>query len=50
VLKRSLPLRLETEVFMNKKGKVAAELNDEKWLRDVELLWDISYHVNDFNI
>jgi hypothetical protein len=43
VLKSSLTLRLETEMFMNEKGKVVAKVSDEKWL------WDISHYVNDLN-
>jgi hypothetical protein len=32
---------------MNKKGKVVAELGNEKWHWDLALLHDISHHVND---
>jgi hypothetical protein len=32
VLRRFSVLRLEIEMFMNKKGKVVAEVSDEKWL------------------
>jgi hypothetical protein len=31
VLKRVLALMLEIELFVNDKGKVVAELSDEKW-------------------
>jgi len=37
-------LRLETEMFINDKGKVVAELSDEKWLWNVELLCDMSHY------
>jgi hypothetical protein len=37
-------------MFMNEKGKVMAKLSDVKWLWDLALLCDISYHVNDLNI
>jgi hypothetical protein len=50
VLKHFLALRQEIEMFMNEKGKVVAELSDEKWLWDLALLCDISHHVNDLNI
>jgi hypothetical protein len=33
-----LALRLEREVLINEKGKVVAELSDEKWLWVLELL------------
>jgi hypothetical protein len=36
-------------MFTNKKGKVVAELGDEKWLWDLALLCDISHHINDLN-
>jgi hypothetical protein len=39
MLKRIRALRLETEMFMNEKGKVVAELSDEKWL------WDLHCYV-----
>jgi hypothetical protein len=31
---------LKIEMFMNEKGRVVAELNDEKWLLDLTLLCD----------
>jgi hypothetical protein len=31
---------------MNEKGKIVADLSDEKWLSDLALLCDISHHVN----
>jgi hypothetical protein len=34
---------------MNEKGKVMAELSDEKWIWDLALLCDISNHVNYLN-
>jgi hypothetical protein len=49
VFKRFLALKIEIEMFMNEKGKVVAELIDEKWLWDLAFLCDISYHVNDLN-
>jgi hypothetical protein len=42
-------MRLEIEEFTNEKCKIAAELSDRKWLRDLALLYDISYHLNDLN-
>jgi hypothetical protein len=35
--------------FMNKKGKVVAELRDKKFLWDLALLCGISRHANDLN-
>jgi hypothetical protein len=49
VLKRFLALRIETEMFMNEKGKVVAECTDEKWLWDLAFLCDVSHRVNDLN-
>jgi hypothetical protein len=49
VLKHFSTLRLEIKMFMNEKGKVAAELSDEKWHWDLVLLCDISHHVNNLN-
>jgi hypothetical protein len=46
VWKPFLALRLQTEMFVNEKGKVVAELSDEKWLWDLALLCDINHHVN----
>jgi hypothetical protein len=34
MLKRFLALTLGMEMFMNEKGKVVAEISDEKWLWD----------------
>jgi hypothetical protein len=34
---------------MSEKGKVVAELSDEKWLWDLALLCDISHYVNYLN-
>jgi hypothetical protein len=34
---------------MNEKGKVVAELSDEKWRWDLALLSNISHHINDSN-
>jgi hypothetical protein len=50
VSKRVRALRLGIEMVMNEKGKVVAELRDEKWLSDLALLRDISHHVNYSNI
>jgi hypothetical protein len=36
-------------MFMNEKGKVVAELSDEKWFWDLEWLCGISCHLNDLN-
>jgi len=44
VLKRVLALMLEIELFVNDKGKVVAELSDEKWHWDLALLSDVSIH------
>jgi hypothetical protein len=44
MLKCDLALKLETEMFMNDKGKVVAELSDEKWLWDLALLCDMRHH------
>jgi hypothetical protein len=49
MLKRFLSMRLEILIFMNEKGKVVAELSDEKWLWDAAFLCDISHHLNDIN-
>jgi hypothetical protein len=46
VFRRPLALRLEIEMFKNKKGKVMAELSNENWLWDLALLCDISHHIN----
>jgi hypothetical protein len=50
VLEYCLTLILELEMLMNKKGKVVAELRNEKWLWDLTLLCDISPHFNYLNI
>jgi hypothetical protein len=42
-------LRLETEAFMNEKGKVLAELGDEKWFLDLASVCDIGHHLSDLN-
>jgi hypothetical protein len=44
-----LSLRLDSEVFMNEKGKVVAKRSDEKWLRGLAFLCDISHQANDLN-
>jgi hypothetical protein len=36
-------------MFVYEKGKVVAELVDEKWLWDLVLLCDISHHVNELS-
>jgi hypothetical protein len=33
----------------NQKGKIVAELSDEKWLWDLALLCDTSHHLNVLN-
>jgi hypothetical protein len=43
-------MMLETEMFTEEKGKVVVELSDEKWLRDLALLCDISHYVNGLNM
>jgi hypothetical protein len=44
-----LALRLETEAFMNEKGKVLAEFGEEKWFWDLASVCDISHHLSDLN-
>jgi hypothetical protein len=40
-----LVLRLEIEMFVNKKGKGMTELHDGKWLWDLTLLCGNSHHI-----
>jgi hypothetical protein len=49
VLKCFLALRLEIEMFMSLKGKVMADFSDEKLLRNLVLLCDISHYIKDLN-
>jgi hypothetical protein len=37
-------------IFMNENGNVVDECNDEKWLWDLALLCDISWHLNDVQV
>jgi hypothetical protein len=39
-------LRPEIEMLMNEKDKVEAEVTVERWLWDLAMLCDISYHLN----
>jgi hypothetical protein len=36
-------------MFMNEKGRIVAELTDEKWLRYLALLCYISHQIKDLN-
>lgn len=49
MLKRYLALRLEVEMFVNKKGKFMAEISDEKWLWDFALLSGIRHNLNNLS-
>jgi hypothetical protein len=46
-LKCFLALRIEIEKPVDEKGKVVAELGDEKWLWNLALLCEISHHLHD---
>jgi len=49
-LKRFFDLRLEIEMFMNEKNKIASELSDESWILELAFLTDITTFLNELNI
>lgn len=50
MLKRFHYLKNETKSFMESKRNSAPELKDEKWLRGLALLVDLTAHLNELNM